>query len=75
LNDVLETCRFLYNNAYKSFFAKIKNGKADLPRYKGKDRYDSFTYPSQFRVSNDRVNLSKIGIIRFRPIIKGTVHD
>jgi len=58
-------------SAYRAFFAKIKNGaKAGLPRYKGKDRYDSFTYPSQFRVSNNRVNLSKIGIIKFRPRIE-----
>ncbi len=41
LQDVIERL----DKAYKSFFRRVKNGsdKPGFPRFKGKDRYDSFT--------------------------------
>ena len=41
LQDVIERL----DRAYKAFFRRVKNGngKAGFPRFKGKDRYDSFT--------------------------------
>lgn len=42
------------------------------PRFKGKNRYDSFTYPQfGFSIENRKINLSKIGIVKIiqhRPI-------
>ena len=48
-----------------------------FPRYKGNDRYDSFTYPQAgFSLTHDnRVCLSKIGSIKVKlhRTIKGTI--
>jgi len=74
LSDVI--CRV--DRAFAGFFRRVKerNGKAGYPRFKGKDRYDSFTYPQfGFRVEGNRLHLSKIGdlkIVLHRPI-EGTV--
>jgi len=64
LQDVLRRV----DKGYKLFFRKIKLGqKAGLPRFKGKDRYDSFTYPqSGFYMSSEHINLSKIGKIKLK---------
>jgi putative transposase len=56
------------DKAFQNFFRRVKNGdkKAGYPRFRGKNRYDSFTYPqSGFKIlENGRLNLSKIGNIR-----------
>ena len=54
--------------AYKAFFRRIKAGvKAGFPRFQGRDRYDSITYPqSGFSLSGDVAYFSKIGNIRLR---------
>ena len=60
------------DKAFQLFFrrAKRKDGKAGYPRFKSRDRYDSFTYPQAyngcFQLKNGKVWLSKIGAIRFR---------
>ena len=66
LQDVLKRL----DKAFKGFFSRLKRGvKAGYPRFKGKRRYDSFTYP-QYKadVSDDakRVYLPKIGNVRIR---------
>jgi putative transposase len=63
--------------AFKAFFRRVKAGeKPGYPRFRGKGRYDSFTYPqSGFKLQGNQLNLSKIGIIRIilhRPIL-GTI--
>jgi putative transposase len=65
--------------AFQGFFRRIKAGEKDpgYPRFKGKGRYDSFTFTqSGFSVTHDdRVCLSKMGAIKMvyhRPI-KGKV--
>lgn len=65
--------------AFQGFFRRLKakNGKAGYPRFKGKDRYDSFTYPQLgFKLTEDgKLYLSKIGDIKIRlhRPIEGTI--
>jgi putative transposase len=64
--------------AFKAFFRRCKAGeKPGFPRFRGVNRYDSFTFPqSGFSITHDnRVCISKIGSIKMvyhRPI-KGTL--
>ncbi|MDP7079777.1 MAG: transposase [Candidatus Undinarchaeales archaeon] len=64
LQDVLRRLR----KAFDAFFRRVRNGETPgYPRFKGKGRYDSLTYPqSGFSLSPDerRLTLSKIGSIR-----------
>ena len=77
-SQVLQNVAVRVDLAFKAFFRRVKNGeKPGYPRFKGYDRYDSFTFPqSGFIITHDhRVVLSKIGSIKMvyhRPI-KGKV--
>jgi putative transposase len=66
LQDVLRRLDKTFNN----FFRRIKKGEhAGYPRFKGKYRYDSFTYPqSGFALDyqNKKLRLSKIGDITIK---------
>jgi len=65
LQDVLRKV----DKAFKAFFARCKRGDTPgFPRFQGRDRYDSFTYPQAgFSLTQDsRVCLSKIGSIKVR---------
>ncbi|MBP1910012.1 putative transposase [Methanolobus bombayensis] len=53
--------------SFETFFRRCKNGEAKVgyPRFKGKRRYNSFTYPqSGFSISGKKLKLSKIGEIK-----------
>ena len=55
------------DKAFQNFFRRVKNGDktAGYPRFQGKNRYDSFTYPQTgFKIDGDKLFLSKIGAIR-----------
>jgi putative transposase len=59
--------------AYQAFFRRVKRGeKPGYPRFHGRGRYTSFTYPqSGFKAGEASVSLSKIGKVRsviHRPI-------
>lgn len=63
--------------AFRAFFRRVKAGekKVGYPRFRGKDRYDSFAYPQEkgnWRfLDNGRLRLSKIGdvkIVLHRPV-------
>lgn len=59
--------------AFKAFFRRVKAGEEPgYPRFRGRDFYDSFTYPQDgFRLIENRLRLSKIGdvkIVLHRPI-------
>jgi len=63
--------------AFKAFFQRVKAGEnPGDPRFKGRGRYDSFTYPQYgFKLEGDRLHLSKIGdvkVVLHRPI-EGTI--
>lgn len=57
--------------AFQAFFRRVKTGeKPGYPCFRGKDRYDSFTYPqekSNWRCLDDeRVRLSKVGNVKIK---------
>jgi putative transposase len=63
------------DKTFKNFFRRVKNGETPgYPRFKGRTRYDSFTYPQSGFVldaSKKKLVLSKIGPVNItyhRPI-------
>jgi len=77
-SQVLQNVAVRIDLAFKAFFRRCKAGeKPGFPRFRGKDRYDSFTFPqSGFSLTHDsHVSLSKIGSIKMvyhRPL-KGKI--
>jgi putative transposase len=67
-SQVLQDALRRSDKAFDNFFRRCQNGeKPGYPRFKGKDRYDSFTYPqSGFSLEGDKLHLSKIGSVRIR---------
>jgi putative transposase len=55
------------DKTYKAFFGRVKRGrKAGFPRFKGRNRYDSFTYPQSGFALGAKLQLSKIGSIKIK---------
>lgn len=58
------------DKAFQSFFRRVKAGeKAGYPRFKGKNRFDSFglkEYGNGFKIDGRRLKLSGIGRLRVR---------
>lgn len=60
--------------AFQAFFRRVKAGeeKVGYPRFRGRNRYDSFTFPqSGFKLVGNQLTLSKIGAVKIelhRPI-------
>ncbi|WP_406660808.1 transposase [Methanolobus sp. ZRKC3] len=54
--------------SFDAFFRRCKSGDVPgYPRFKGRDRYNSFTYPqSGFWIEGTKLKLSKIGNIRIK---------
>ena len=77
-SQVLQNVAVRIDLAFKAFFRRCKASEnPGFPRFRGRDRYDSFTFPqSGFSLTHDdRVTLSKIGSVKMvyhRPI-KGKV--
>src|SRR6266480_2749318 len=77
-SQVLQNVAVRVDLAFKAFFRRrIAGEKPGYPRFRGRARYDSFTFPqSGFSITHDgRVLLSKIGSVKMiyhRPI-KGKV--
>lgn len=82
-SHVLQNVLKRVDKAFKGFFSRLKKGQtAGYPRFQGRDRYDSFTYPDAAgwklepgEKSNGKLVLSKIGHIKtrlHRPI-EGTI--
>lgn len=77
-SQILQNVAVRIDLAFKAFFRRCKAGeKPGYPRFRGKNRYDSFTFPqSGFSITHDnRVCLSKIGSLKMvyhRPV-RGTV--
>src|SRR5712691_501769 len=77
-SQVLQNVAVRIDLAFKAFFRRCKAGEnPGYPRFRGRDRYDSFTFhQSGFSLTHDdRVTLSKIGSVKMvshRPL-KGTV--
>ena len=70
LQDVLRRL----DKAMQAFFRRVKNGETPgYPRFQGRDRYDSFTYPdiAGWKLEGNQLHLSKIGTVKVvlhRPI-------
>src|SRR5713101_7948629 len=77
-SQVLQNVAVRIDLAFKAFFRRCKAGEnPGYPRFRGRERYDSFTFPqSGFSITHDeRVTLSKIGSVKMvyhRPL-KGKV--
>lgn len=76
-SQVLQDVLARLDKAFNAFFRRVKAGdKPGYPRFRGKGRYDSFTYPQLgFALKDDRLHVSKIGVIKIkqhRPIV-GTI--
>lgn len=73
-SQVLQEVGIRLDKAFKAFFRRIKQGEnPGYPRFKGKDRLKSFTYPqSGFKlVPEGKVYLSKVGRVKinlYRPV-------
>jgi len=76
-SQVLQNVQMRVDLAFKAFFQRVKAGEnPGYPRFKGKGRYDSITYPQYgFKFNGDHLHLSKIGDVKFvlhRPV-EGTI--
>lgn len=76
-SQVLQNVATRIDLAFKAFFRRVKSGdKPGYPRFRGKFRYDSFTYPqSGFKIFKNVVQLSKIGGVKvnFHRPVEGIV--
>lgn len=67
-SQVLQNVAVRVDLAFKAFFRRVREHAKDpgYPRFKGRDRYDSFTFPqSGFSITHDeRVVISKVGAIK-----------
>jgi putative transposase len=55
--------------AFDAFFQRVQNGeKPGYPRFKGRNRYNSFTYPDYagWKLEGNRLRLSKIGTVKVK---------
>jgi putative transposase len=65
LQDVLNRL----HKAFQEFFRRCKNGeKPGYPRFQGRNRYDSFTYPdgAGWKFDGTHLHLSKIGSLKVK---------
>lgn len=67
-SQVLQNVQERVDLAFKAFFRRVKAGEEPgYPRFKGKGRYDSFTFKQfGFRFKHDHLFLSKIGEIKIK---------
>lgn len=65
-SQVLQNVQMRVDLAFKAFFRRVRAGEnPGYPRFKGKNRYDSITYPqSGFKVKDNSILFSKIGEIK-----------
>ena len=76
-SQVLQDVLLRLKRAFDRFFERVKNGeKPGYPRFQGRNRYHSFTYPqSGFTLEEKHITLSKIGrlTVKVHPQIEGTM--
>ena len=66
-SQVLQDTLRRLDKTYKAFFGRVKRGqKAGFPRFKGRNRYDSFTYPQSGFELSGKLQLSKIGNVKIK---------
>jgi putative transposase len=67
-SQVLQDVLARLDKAFDAFFRRVSTGeKPGYPRFKGKGRYDSLTYPQLgFALKDGRLHVSKIGALKIR---------
>jgi len=69
-SQIFQDVQFRVHEAYNGFFRRVKAGEnPGYPRFKGKDRYNSFTcpqYQNSFWINYHILHISKIGDIRIK---------
>jgi len=66
-SQVLQDTLRRLDKTYQAFFGRVQRGqKAGFPRFKGCNRYDSFTYPQSGFALGAKLQLSKIGNIKIK---------
>ncbi len=68
-SQVLQECLERLDKAYAGFFRRVKNGdgKAGFPRFKGRDRYDSFTLKQTgWKLEGKYLSIKNIGRFKLR---------
>ncbi len=69
-SQVLQDALKRLDKTFQAFFGRIKRKEmAGFPRFKGQNRYDSFTFPQAtggFRLDGNNLYLSKIGKVKIR---------
>jgi putative transposase len=71
-SQVLQDVLLRLDKAFKAFFRRVKNGEEPgYPRFQGRNRYDSFTYPQggysvDVREKRATLTLSKIGTLKLK---------
>src|SRR5215210_8105772 len=61
-SQVLQDVLHRIDKTFKAFFAR-----RGYPRFKGRNRYNGFTYPQLgWSLHNDRLTLSKIGVLKLK---------
>jgi putative transposase len=71
-SQVLQDVLLRLDKAFKAFFRRLKHGEEPgYPRFQGRNRYDSFTYPQggyslDVREKRATLTLSKLGILKIK---------
>ena len=67
-SQVLQNVADRLDKAFQAFFRRVKAGeKPGYPRFKGRDRYDSFTYTQfGFAIKDSYLELAKVGSIKIK---------
>jgi len=58
------------DKSFKAFFRRIKSGgKAGFPRFKGRDRFDSITFPTYgdgIKIRDNRLYVQNVGLVKIK---------
>jgi putative transposase len=68
-SHVLQDVLFRLDDAMKAFFRRVKAGQTPgYPRFKSRDRYDSFCYPDTagWKLKGNQLHLTKIGTVKVK---------
>lgn len=66
-SQVLQDVLHRVDKTFKAFYHRVKLGKIGYPRFKGYDRFNSFTYPqSGFEIQGNKLMVSKIGAVKIK---------
>ncbi len=67
-SQVLQDVLLRLKRAFDNFFRRVNEGETPgYPRFQGRNRYDSFTYPqSGIALEEKKITLSKIGTLRVK---------